>query len=126
MYRRIAKLSYRGELVLLIYLIFALIGAVSIFFAAYLVIEEIVEIAGGTRGFSYPALNTIVEFGWPFAMGLGIWLAGAAVRLLLTGERAFPLRLGSVPPKTIPDEDVGDWGNDWRRTEKAPRAMRRG
>ena len=124
-YRRIARLSYRGELVLLVYLIFGLIGLVSVFFGVYLMVEEIIKIASGTRGFSYPDWNSILEFGWPVVMGLGIWLAGAVIRLLLNGERAFPLRLGSVPSKTNPDEDIGaeQFGSNYRhRVEKAPPA----
>ncbi len=88
-----------GRLVALVYLLFALVGVVVMIFGVYLMLAESIEFADGTRAFSMPGGTTIVRFTWPFAFGVGIWLAGAAIRLLLTGERAFPLRFGRVPLK---------------------------
>lgn len=95
-----------GQLVVLVYLLFALVGVVAMFFGAYLLLEEAADFADGGRSFSYLGWHDIVQFAWPFAFGLGIWLAGAAIRWMLTGERAFPLRWGRVPMKTPAGDDA--------------------
>lgn len=96
-----------ARLIVLIYMLFGFIGTVSIFFGVYLVIEGSIEFADGTRRLQFPGATTILRFGWPFAMGLGIWLAGAAIQWLLSGVRAFPLRWGRVPIESPPPPDDG-------------------
>jgi hypothetical protein len=98
--KKLKKLDYRGEVTVLVYMLFGAIAAIVILAGAFLIVEEMIEIDRGTRAFNLPSLQTTLEFGWPIALGIGIWLAGAVIRLIMTGVRAFPLRLGFAPEDT--------------------------
>ena len=100
-FRRLKKLDQRTEVTVLIYVIFAAIGIIIMLTGAYLVAEELFEIAKGTRAFTVPSMITVLDFGWPFLLGMGIWLAGAVIRLIMTGVRSFPLRMGRTPEETV-------------------------
>jgi hypothetical protein len=100
-FRRLKKMDQRTEVTVLVYVIFAAIGIIVMLTGAYLVAEELFDIAKGTRGFSVPSMVSVLEFGWPFVLGMVIWLAGALIRLIMTGVRAFPLRLGRAPEETV-------------------------